>query len=135
VYKRQALENKGIQLELVNDREQCIEGMKAGKYDVFSSDLPILASIVATNADQFEILDLIVADAEERIGVAVPKGDNAFRDLIAYFLNRWLRGPQPSPWLLAYDRTVGPYLDPKFRSQPLVDNPPTLADYDTKVRQ
>uniref|UniRef100_UPI003671C1C8 transporter substrate-binding domain-containing protein n=1 Tax=Plantactinospora solaniradicis TaxID=1723736 RepID=UPI003671C1C8 len=130
----QALEAKGIRLELVNDREQCIEGMKSGRYDAFSSDLPILASIVATNANRFEILSLIVADAEERIGVAVPKGDTALRDLIAYFLNRWLHGPQPSPWLLAYDRTIGPYLDARFRSQPLVDNPPQLVDYDSKVR-
>lgn len=130
----QALDTKGIRLELVDNGPQCVDGMKAGKYDAYSSDLPILASVVASDPDRFEILDIIVSDTEERIGVAVPKGDTALRDLVAYFLNRWLRGTQPSPWMLAYDRTIGPYLNPKYRSQPLVDNPPDLVDYDSKVR-
>jgi len=129
-----ALNDKHIKIELVNNGSQCIEGMTAGIYDAYSTDLPILASVVATYPGLFEILDVIVADTEERIGIAVPKGDTALRSLIAYILNSWLRRPDTGPWLLAYERTIGPYLDLKYRSQPLVENPPDLVDHDSKVR-
>jgi glutamate transport system substrate-binding protein len=129
-----ALEERGIKPEVLNDGLMCIEGMKANKFDGYSSDLQVLASVLATDPDRFEILKLIVSNAEERIGVAVPQGDTALRDLIAYFLNRWLVGPQPSPWMRAYDHTIGPHLDAKYRSQPRVDRPPVLVDYDSKAQ-
>ncbi|GIH05477.1 glutamate-binding protein [Rhizocola hellebori] len=129
-----ALEAKGIKPELVNDGLMCIDGMTSNKYDAYSSDLQVLASVLARDPDKFEILKLLVSDAEERIGVAVPQGDTALRDLVAYFLNRWLIGPQPSPWMRAYDRTIGPHLEAKYRSQPRVDKPPVLVDYDSKAQ-
>jgi glutamate transport system substrate-binding protein len=129
-----ALDARDIKPEVLNDGLQCIEGMKSNKFDAYSSDLQILGSVLATDPERFEILKLIVSDAEERIGVAVPQGDKPLRDLIAYFLNRWLVGPQPSPWMRAYDQTIGPHLDVKYRSQPRVDGPPVLVDYDSKAQ-
>jgi glutamate transport system substrate-binding protein len=128
-----ALIAKGIQPDPVDTGDQCIAGLKSGKYQAYSTDLTVLASYIATNKDLFKILDLAIADTSERIGVAVPNGDEAMRDLVAYFLDRWLKEPASSPWLRAYDRTIGQYLDPKYRSQPRVADPPELADFDSKA--
>ncbi|HET8658280.1 MAG TPA: transporter substrate-binding domain-containing protein [Micromonosporaceae bacterium] len=115
---------------------QCIEGLKSKKYDAYSTDLPILAGFLRGAEDTFEILDLTIAPYEEKIGVAVPDGDEAFRNLVKYFLNRWQEGPKDSsnPWLRAYDRTLGlTPLDSRYRSQPRVDAPPDLLDETSKA--
>jgi glutamate transport system substrate-binding protein len=134
-----ALQAKGITPEPVNTHKQCMDGMRSGTYDAYSTDLTILIGFLSNKADydQFEVSDLLIADTVERIGVATPNNDESLRKLISYILEHWRTGPKEnSPWLHAYDRTIGPLLDqldPKYRSQPLVDNPPTLADYDSKV--
>jgi glutamate transport system substrate-binding protein len=129
-----ALIAKGITPDPVNTNDQCMAGLRSGKYDAYSTDLPILAGFLAAEKETFEILDIKIADFSERIGVALPNNDEALRGLVAYFLNRWQRGPEGSnPWLVAYDHTIGQHLDRQYRSQPLVDNPPELADYDSKA--
>jgi ABC-type amino acid transport/signal transduction systems, periplasmic component/domain len=138
-----ALKGKGITPDPVDTNADCMAGMKSGKYDAFSTDLPILAGMQrkakedAKGQDAFEILDLTIADANERIGIAVPHGDTAMSGLVAYFLNLWQTGPPgASPWLRAYDSTVGPMLDARrYRFQPRVEDPtpPDLADYDSKA--
>lgn len=131
-----ALQAKGITPEPVNTHNQCMEGMRSGKYDAYSTDLTILIGFLSNKSDyeKFEISDLAIADTVERIGVATPNSDESLRKLISYILERWRTGPkESSPWLHAYDRTIGSLLDAKYRSQPLVDNPPNLADYDSKV--
>lgn len=134
-----ALEAKGITTEPVNTHDQCMEGMRSGRYDAYSTDLTILLGFLSSKADfdMFAISDLAIADTVERIGIATPNGDENLRKLISYILERWRTGPQEnSPWMRAYDGTFGPLLDlldRKYRSQPLVDNPPKLADYDSKV--
>jgi glutamate transport system substrate-binding protein len=131
-----ALTAKGITPDPVDTNTQCMEGMRSKKYDAYSTDLPILAGFVLGEKDTFEILEMAIADYSERIGIALPNGDSALRALIAHFLNRWQKGPPAaSPWLLAFDRTIGQALDRKYRSQPLVDDPPQLADYDSKAPQ
>jgi ABC-type amino acid transport substrate-binding protein len=88
-------------------------GLRAGDYDAFSTDLPILAGFepaddLASDQERFEILDLAIADTSEKIGIAVPDGDQALRKLVAYFLHQWQTGPVvASPWLRAYDDTIG----------------------------
>jgi glutamate transport system substrate-binding protein len=132
-----ALAGHRIETEPVDAHRQCMEGMRSGRYDAYSTDLPILAGFLGetdAGTEAFEILELAVAERAERIGIAVPKGDRAMRDLIAYFLDRWRSGPEgANPWLLAYDRTIGPLLDPKHRAQPLVDGVPELADFDSRA--
>jgi glutamate transport system substrate-binding protein len=131
-----ALQAKGIVPEPVNTHNQCMEGMRSGKYDAYSTDLTILAGFLSNKSDfeKFEISDLVIADASERIGIGTPNNDDSLRKLISYILERWRTGPkESSPWLLSYDRTIGPLLDHRYRSQPLVDNPPKLADYDSKI--
>lgn len=129
-----ALVDKGITPVLRDTNPECMEGLRNGEYDAFSTDLPILAGFRAEDPEQYEILELAIADHSERIGVAVPEGDTAMQELIAYFLERWRRGPPvANPWLRAYDRTIGPLLDPSHRTQPLVDNPPELADFDSRA--
>ncbi|HZN17817.1 MAG TPA: transporter substrate-binding domain-containing protein [Micromonosporaceae bacterium] len=131
-----ALETKGIVPEHVNNHDKCMDGMRSGRYDAYSTDLTILLGFLSNKADfdTFEISDLAIADTVERIGIGLPNNDENLRKLVSYILERWRTGPKEnSPWLRAYDRTIGPLLDLKYRSQPLVDNPPRLADYDSKV--
>jgi glutamate transport system substrate-binding protein len=131
-----ALQAKGIVPEPVNTHNICMEGMRSGKYDAYSTDLTILVGYLSDKTDfaRFEISDLVIADSVERIGIATPNSDESLRKLISYILERWRTGSkESSPWLHAYDRTIGPLLDRKYRSQPLVDNPPSLADYDSKA--
>lgn len=131
-----ALQAKGIVPEPVNTHNQCMEGMRSGKYDAYSTDLTILVGYLSGKSDfeTFEISDLVIADHVERIGVATPNNDESLRKLVSFILERWRTGSkESSPWLHAYDRTLGPLLDRKYRSQPLVDNPPKLADYDSKA--
>jgi glutamate transport system substrate-binding protein len=131
-----ALKEKGINPEPVDTNVECMVGLRSGRYDVFSTDLPVLAGLRGTERDTFDLLETAIADSSERIGIAVPNNDSAMRDLVAYFLDKWQRGaPAVNPWLRAYDRTIGPLLDPKYRSQPLVDHPPQLADFDSKAPQ
>ncbi|HET8683695.1 MAG TPA: transporter substrate-binding domain-containing protein [Micromonosporaceae bacterium] len=131
-----ALETKGIIPEHVNNHDKCMEGMRSGRYDAYSTDLTILLGFLSDkpNFEAFEISELAVADTVERIGIGLPNNDENLRKLVSYIMERWRTGPkESSPWLRAYDRTIGPLLDLKYRSQPLVDNPPKLADYDSKV--
>lgn len=131
-----ALETKGIIPEHVNNHDKCMEGMRSGRYDAYSTDLTILLGFLSdkSNFEAFEISELAVADTVERIGIGLPNNDENLRKLVSYIMERWRTGPkESSPWLRAYDRTIGPLLDLKYRSQPLVDNPPKLADYDSKV--
>lgn len=129
-----ALKEQGITPDPVDKHDLCVAGMKAGRYDAFSSDLTILAGFLSADKELFEIQDMTITGNSERLGMAVPNGDEALRDLIAHVLHHWQTGPpDASPWLRAYDHTIGQVLDPRYRSQPLVDNPPDLADYDSKA--
>ena len=132
------LRRKGITPEPVDTNTQCMEGLQDGTYDAFSTDLPILAGLaradqVETGKDTFELLDLAIADKPEKIGVAVPNNDWAMRDVVAWYLHRWQTGDPKSRWQHAYEQTIGPYLGPEYGSQPHLDNPPDLADYDSKA--
>jgi len=116
----------------------CIDGLRSGAYDAFTGDLPILAALAEaersrTGTEIFEVLDLAIADQPEKIGVASPNNDEAMRKVISWYLHKWQTAGANSRWQLAYDRTIGPYLDEAYRSQPLVDNWPDLADYDAKA--
>jgi glutamate transport system substrate-binding protein len=129
-----ALKEQGITPDPVDKHDRCVDGMKTGRYDAFSSDLTILAGFLSADKELFEIQDMTITGNSERLGIAVPNGDTALRDLVAHILHRWQTGPpDASPWLRAFDHTIGQVLDPRYRSQPLVDNPPDLADYDSKA--
>jgi glutamate transport system substrate-binding protein len=137
----ESLKAKGITPDLYDTNAACMAKMKARRYDAFSTDLPILAGLreadrLQTGRQTFDILEIAIADVYEQIGIAVPKGDTAMRDLVAYFLDQWYRLGQDtgnSPWLRAFDRTIGPLLDTKYRSQPRIPNPPQLKDYGSKA--
>ena len=134
-----ALKAKGIRTQPVDTNADCMRGMKERRFDAFSTDLPLLAGLreddrLKTGADLFDILEVAIADTEERIGVAVANEDEPLRQLLRYFLDRWQQQGEGSPWLIAYDRTLGQLrLDAKYRSQPHVENPPDLADFDDKA--
>ncbi len=137
-----ALQSNKIEPYLRDTNIDCMDGMQRGLYDAFSTDRHILAALewdeeAESGSDTFEILDTVIAGTDEKLGIGVPKDDEAMRGLVAYFLDRWKRADEEggNPWLMAYDRTIGPLLPRIFRSQPHVDHVPDLVDHDSKAPQ
>ncbi len=121
---------------VVKDVWDCVEGIRAGRYDAVSSDETMLAGFVARYPTEFEIVDMPFGTSE-LLGVGVPIGDPALRDLVAYFLHKshqqGLKG-EASPWQVAYNRTLGPWLRIEKRQPPPLDVP-KLVDFDDKTPQ
>jgi glutamate transport system substrate-binding protein len=137
-----ALRGHEIKPALLNTNADCMAGMRNDTYDAFSTDRHILAALEwaeeeKTDSETFEILDIVIAGTDEKLGIAVPKDDEAMRGLVAYFLDRWKRTDDQggNPWLAAYDRTIGSLLPGMFRSQPHVSHVPDLLDHDSKAPQ
>ncbi|MCZ7419486.1 transporter substrate-binding domain-containing protein [Verrucosispora sp. WMMA2121] len=130
------LEKNQVRTLVVKDVWDCVKGIRAGKYDAVSSDETILAGFLARYPTEFEIVDMPFGTSE-LLGVGVPIGDPALRDLVAYFLDKSYqqgRSGEASPWLTAYNRTLGPWLrDEKRQPQPL--DVPRLVDFDDKAPQ
>lgn len=111
------LSRQRITAEPVDTNGLCLTGLQDGTYDAFSTDLPILAGMaqaheVATGKEAFELLDLVIAEKPEKIGVAVPNDDWAMRDVIAWYLHRCQTGEEKSRWQHAYERAIGPFPTP-----------------------
>ncbi|MBQ1051020.1 transporter substrate-binding domain-containing protein [Micromonospora sp. C51] len=130
------LEKNQVRTLVVKDVWDCVKGIRAGKYDAVSSDETILAGFLARYPTEFEIVDMPFGTSE-LLGVGVPIGDPALRDLVAYFLDKSYqqgRSGEASPWLTAYNRTLGPWLrGEKRQPQPL--EVPRLVDFDDKAPQ
>lgn len=128
------LEKHQIKALVVKDVGDCVEGIRAGRYDAVSSDEAILAGFLATFPTEFEIVDMPFGTSE-LLGIGVPIGDPALRDLVAFFLQKSYqqgRDGQTSPWLTAYGRTLGPWLRAEKR-QPQPLDVPKLVDFDDKA--
>ncbi|MER7891916.1 transporter substrate-binding domain-containing protein [Micromonospora sp. NPDC094482] len=128
------LEKHQVRALVVKDVGDCVEGIRAGRYDAVSSDEAILAGFLARFPTEFEIVDMPFGTSE-LLGVGVPIGDPALRDLVAFFLDksyRQGRDGQASPWQTAYNRTLGPWL-PAEKRQPQPLEVPKLVDFDDKA--
>ncbi|MEV0327542.1 glutamate-binding protein [Micromonospora echinospora] len=128
------LEEHGIRPRVVKNVSDCVRGIREGRYDLVSSDEAILAGFRSQFPTEFQIVDMPFGTSE-RIGVGVPIGDPALRDLVAYFLDKSYqqgRRDGSSPWLTAYHKTLGPWLKADLpQPQPL--NVPDLVDFDDKA--
>lgn len=128
------LEKRQVKALVVKDVWDCVNGIRAGRYDAVSSDETILAGFLASYPKEFEIVDLPFGTSE-LLGIGVPIGDPALRDLVAFFLQKsYLQGRdgQASPWQTAYNRTLGPWLRVE-KSQPQPLEVPELVDFDDKA--
>ncbi|QOC89944.1 transporter substrate-binding domain-containing protein [Micromonospora craniellae] len=128
------LERHQVRVAVVKNVGDCVEGILDGRYDAVSSDETILAGFVARYPTEFEIVDMPFGTSE-LLGIGVPIGDPALRDLVAYFLDksyRQGRNGEISPWQVAYNRTLGPWLRAEKR-QPQPLDVPRLVDFDDKV--
>ncbi|MEU8299178.1 transporter substrate-binding domain-containing protein [Micromonospora sp. NPDC048909] len=128
------LEKHQVRALVVKDVGDCVDGIRAGRYDAVSSDEAILAGFLARFPTEFEIVDMPFGTSE-LLGVGVPIGDPALRDLVAFFLDksyRQGRDGQASPWQTAYNRTLGPWL-PAEKRQPQPLDVPKLVDFDDKA--
>ncbi|MFC3503233.1 transporter substrate-binding domain-containing protein [Micromonospora krabiensis] len=128
------LEKHQVRALVVKDVGDCVAGIRAGRYDAVSSDEAILAGFLARFPTEFQIVDMPFGTSE-LLGVGVPIGDPALRDLVAYFLDksyRQGRDGQASPWQTAYNRTLGPWL-PTEKRQPQPLDVPKLVDFDDKA--
>jgi glutamate transport system substrate-binding protein len=128
------LEKHQVKALVVKDVGDCVAGIRAGRYDAVSSDETILAGFLARFPKEFEIVDMPFGTSE-LLGIGVPIGDPALRDLVAFFLYKSYqqgRDGQASPWQTAYNRTLGPWLlAEKRQPQPL--EVPKLVDFDDKA--
>lgn len=128
------LEKRQVKALVVKDVWDCVDGIRAGRYDAVSSDETILAGFLATYPKEFEIVDLPFGTSE-LLGIGVPIGDPALRDLVAFFLQKSYeqgRDGEASPWQTAYNRTLGPWLKAEKR-QPQPLEVPQLVDFDDKA--
>ncbi|WP_433536090.1 transporter substrate-binding domain-containing protein [Micromonospora sp. CA-249363] len=128
------LEKRQVKALVVKDVWDCVNGIRAGRYDAVSSDETILAGFLATYPKEFEIVDLPFGTSE-LLGIGVPIGDPALRDLVAFFLQKSYeqgRDGEASPWQTAYNRTLGPWLKAEKR-QPQPLEVPNLVDFDDKA--
>ncbi|MDO3703655.1 transporter substrate-binding domain-containing protein [Micromonospora sp. C28SCA-DRY-2] len=128
------LEKHQVKALVVKDVGDCVTGIRAGRYDAVSSDEAILAGFLARFPTEFEIVDMPFGTSE-MLGIGVPIGDPALRDLVAFFLHKSYqqgRDGQTSPWLTAYNRTLGPWLRAEKR-QPQPLDVPKLVDFDDKA--
>ncbi|WP_328421302.1 transporter substrate-binding domain-containing protein [Micromonospora sp. NBC_00389] len=128
------LESHQVRALVVKTVGDCVAGIRAGRYDAVSSDETILAGFLARHPKEFEIVDLPFGTSE-LLGVGMPIGDPALRDLVAFFLQKSYqqgRDEEASPWQTAYNRTLGPWLKAEKR-QPQPLEVPKLVDFDDKA--
>ncbi|MEU4400351.1 transporter substrate-binding domain-containing protein [Micromonospora orduensis] len=128
------LEKRQVKALVVKNVGDCVAGMREGRYDAVSSDETILAGFLASFPKEFEIVDMPFGTSE-LLGIGVPIGDPALRDLVAFFLQKSYeqgRNGQASPWQTAYNRTLGPWLRAEKR-QPQPLEVPKLVDFDDKA--
>lgn len=124
-----------IKVFVVKEVDDCVAGILAGRYDAVSSDETILAGFLSRHPKDFTIVDMPFGTPGEQIGVGVPISDPALRDLVAFFLDKSYqqgRKGQTSPWLTAYNQTLGPWLRVR-KVQPPPLNVPELVDFDDKA--
>ncbi|MEU4715276.1 transporter substrate-binding domain-containing protein [Micromonospora purpureochromogenes] len=128
------LEKHQVKALVVKRVGDCVNGIREGRYDAVSSDETILAGFLSQYPTEFEIVDMPFGTSET-LGIGVPIGDPALRDLVAFFLDKSYqqgRSGISSPWLTAYNRTLGPWMKaPKSQPQPL--DVPKLVDFDDKA--
>ena len=119
---------------IVKNVRDCVNGIRAGRYDAVSSDETILAGFRSQHPTEFHLVDMPFGTSEQ-LGVGVPISDPALRDLVAFFLQKSYlagRSGKTSPWQTAYHKTLGPWLDAE-REQPPPLNVPELVDFDDKA--
>ncbi|MEV4198060.1 transporter substrate-binding domain-containing protein [Micromonospora globbae] len=128
------LEKHQIRTFVVKDVGDCVAGIRAGRYDAVSSDETMLAGFRSRHPTEFEIVDMPFGTSE-LIGVGVPIGDPALRDLVAFFLDKSYRMEREgltSPWQTAYNKTLGPWLRAE-KQQPQPLDVPKLVDFDDRA--
>ncbi|MFU8852714.1 transporter substrate-binding domain-containing protein [Micromonospora sp. SL1-18] len=128
------LEKHGVKTYVAKEVGDCVEGIRKDRYDAVSSDETILAGFLSRYPTEFEIVDMPFGTSE-LLGIGVPIGDPALRDLVAFFLQKsYLEGRKnnSSPWLTAYNHSLGPWLK-EDRSQPQPLDVPKLVDFDDKA--
>jgi glutamate transport system substrate-binding protein len=123
-----------IEVRVVKTVEDCVRGIREGRYDAVSSDETILAGFLSRYPTEFQIVDMPFGTSEQ-LGIGVSITDPALRDLISFFLYKSYlagRSGQTSPWLAAYHKTLGPWLGAD-REQPPPLRVPNLVDFDDRA--
>ncbi|MGI5212935.1 transporter substrate-binding domain-containing protein [Plantactinospora sp. CA-290183] len=123
-----------VKVLVVKNVRDCVAGIRDRRYDAVSSDETILAGFRSLYPTEFEIVDMPFGTSEQ-LGVGVPISDPALRDLVAFFLHKSYlagRNGRTSPWLTAYNQTLGPWLQAE-REQPPPLQVPQLVDFDDRA--
>ena len=128
------LEQHEVRALIVQTVGDCVEGIRQRRYDALSSDQTILAGFLKQYPGELEMVDMPFGTSE-LLGVGVPITDPALQDLIAFFLQKSYlagRNGKTSPWLSAYNKTLGPWLGTEY-TQPPPQDVPELVDFDDKA--
>jgi glutamate transport system substrate-binding protein len=119
---------------VVKNVTECMVGIREGKYDALSSDETILAGFRSEYPNEFQVVDMPFGTSE-LLGIGVPINDDALRDVIAFFLQKSYqagRDGKTSPWVAAYNKSLGPWLGAEKEQPPPLDVP-ELVDFDDKA--
>lgn len=89
----------------VDKYSDCLEPIRTGEAAALTTDNVILAGLVSTSGDEFEVVDSTFT--EEPYGIGVKKGDDALRTFINDTLEK---SYEDGRWAAAWEKTAGTVL-------------------------
>jgi len=100
----------------VDKYSDCLEPIRTGEAAALTTDNVILAGLVSTSGDEFEVVDATFT--EEPYGIGLEKGDDEFRGFINDVLEKSF---EDGRWVAAWEKTAGTVLP--------TPEPPTVDRY------
>ncbi|HMR49279.1 MAG TPA: glutamate ABC transporter substrate-binding protein [Arachnia sp.] len=89
----------------VDKYSDCLEPIRTGEAAALTTDNVILAGLVSTSGDEFEVVDATFT--EEPYGIGLKKGDDEFRGFINDVLEKSF---EDGRWAAAWEKTAGTVL-------------------------
>ncbi|MFC0862909.1 transporter substrate-binding domain-containing protein [Sphaerimonospora cavernae] len=113
-----------------NRISECIEGLRAGKFDAVTTDAAILAGFVAKYPKELRAHDIGLS-AAERWGIATGR-NRALRTLVNLALYRSYADPKDRRWEKAFDTYLAPLQKANGGQQVAVSEQPWIDEPDVR---
>ncbi|MEV4754172.1 transporter substrate-binding domain-containing protein [Micromonospora sp. NPDC049559] len=133
---KEQLEREKVEVETLTNRQDCVQGILDGRYQAMSSDRTILAGFVHQHPRELAIVPMPFG-GNERLGIGIPKNDEALEQLVTYYLHKSYRAEQAgeaTDWQIAYRENLWPYLG-AIQQPPPDGRPIELFDQDVRNRR
>lgn len=127
------LRDENIEIDSRSRRADCVTGVLDGTYIAMSSDETILTGLQSQQPSELTLVDLPLDARAERLGVGIPPGDEALRDVVGHYLMRNYRQEQEgrsTDWQDAYNENLRDWLG--SAKQPRPTDAPPLRDHDDR---